>query len=159
MRVLNDARSLQPVNGRVCCAIGMFDGVHLGHQQVIRQAVSDAHQLEATSLCVTFDQHPAEVTAPERAPLLIHTLEQKLSAFESLGIESTLVLPFDEAMSQISGEAFIHGLAIDLERVSSICVGANFVFGHNRSGNVKLLQQLGQNLNYITHSFNVHRKC
>jgi len=151
MRVLNDARSLQPVNGRVCCAIGMFDGVHLGHQQVIRQAVSDAHQLEATSLCVTFDQHPAEVTAPERAPLLIHTLEQKLSAFESLGIESTLVLPFDEAMSQISGEAFIHGLAIDLERVSSICVGANFVFGHNRSGDVKLLQQLGQNLNYITH--------
>ena len=152
MRVLDDARHLQPVNGRVSCAIGMFDGVHLGHQQVIRQAVSDAHQLEATSLCVTFDKHPAKVTAPEHAPLQIHTLEQKLSAFESLGIEATLILPFDEAMSQISAEDFIHGLAIDLERICSICVGASFVFGHDRSGDVKLLQQLGQDLNFITHS-------
>ena len=151
MRILNDARHLHPANGRVCCAIGMFDGVHLGHQQVIRQAVSDAHQLEATSLCVTFDQHPAKVTAPEHAPLLIHTLEQRLNAIESLGIEATLVLPFDEAMSQIPGEAFIRGLAVDLGRISSVCVGANFVFGHDRSGNVKLLRHLGKDLNFITH--------
>ena len=151
MKILNDARLLQPVNSRVCCAIGVFDGVHLGHQQVIRQAVSDAHQLEATSLCVTFDQHPAKVTAPEQAPLLIHTLEQRLNAFKSLGIEATLVLPFDKPMSQISGEAFIRGLTVDLGRISSVCVGANFIFGHDRSGDVKLLRQLGHDLNFIIH--------
>ena len=114
MKVLDDARELQTATGRVCCAIGMFDGVHLGHQQVIRQAVSDAHQLEAASLCVTFDQHPAKVIAPEHAPRLIQTLPQRLAAIEALGVEAALVLPFDEVMSQIPAEAFIRGLHVDL---------------------------------------------
>ena len=151
MKILHDARDLQPTNGRVCCAVGMFDGVHLGHQQVIRQAVSDAHQLEASALCVTFDRHPASVIAPDRAPLLIQTLDQRLDAIAALGVEATLVLPFDEAMSQIPPEAFVQGLAVDLGRISSICVGAQFAFGHERKGNVELLQQLGREMNFITH--------
>ena len=117
MRTLSDARELKPANGRVCCAIGMFDGVHLGHQQVIRQAVSDAHQLEASSLCVTFDKHPSTVIAPERAPLLIQSLDQRLEAIRALGVDATLILPFDEAMSQIPAEAFIQGLAVDLSLI------------------------------------------
>mgnify|MGYP001215461399 CR=1 FL=1 len=151
MRSLTDARELQPKNGRVCCAIGMFDGVHLGHQQVVRQAVSDAHQLEATSLCITFDQHPARVISPEKAPLLIQNQHQRLEAIKSLDIEATLILPFDEAMSQISGEAFIRGLSIDLDRISSVCVGSNFAFGHQRSGNLNILKKLGHELNFTTH--------
>ena len=151
MRTLSDARELKPANGRVCCAIGMFDGVHLGHQQVIRQAVSDAHQLESSSLCVTFDKHPATVIAPERAPLLIQSLDQRLEAIRALGVDATLILPFDEAMSQIPAEAFIKGLAVDLGRISSICVGAQFAFGQGRKGNVKLLHQLGQELHFVAH--------
>ena len=151
MKILNDARELQPTNGRVCCAIGMFDGVHLGHQQVIRQGVSDAHQLEASALCVTFDRHPAAVIAPERAPNLIQSLDQRLTAIQALGMEATLVLPFDQAMSQIPPAAFIQALSVDLGRISSICVGAQFAFGHERQGNVELLQQLGQDMNFITH--------
>ena len=151
MKILHDARELQTATGRVCCAIGMFDGVHLGHQQVIRQAVSDAHQLEAASLCVTFDQHPAKVIAPERAPLLIQNLPQRLSAIEALGVEAALVLPFDEVMSQIPAEAFIRGLHVDLGRIHSICVGAHFAFGHGREGNLELLQQLGQDMKFIVH--------
>ena len=125
MRTLTDARKLHPLNGKVCCAIGMFDGVHLGHQQVIRQAVSDAHQLETTSLCITFDQHPAKVVSPETAPLLIQNQRQRLDAIKTLGIEATLLLPFDEAMSKISGQEFIRGLSVDLGHISSICVGSN----------------------------------
>lgn len=151
MRTLRDARDLKPTHGRVCCAIGMFDGVHLGHQQVIRQAVSDAHQLEATSLCVTFDKHPATIIAPERAPLLIQSLDQRLEALRVLGVDATLILPFDEAMSQIPAEAFIQGLAVDLGRISSICVGAQFAFGQGRKGDVELLRQLGQELNFVAH--------
>jgi len=151
MRTLHDAREVQPPNGRVCCAIGLFDGVHLGHQQVLRQAVSDAHQLEATPLCVTFAEHPAQVLAPERAPGLIQHLPQRLAAIEALGIETTLVLPFDEAMSQIPAEMFIQGLYVDLGRIHSICVGAHFAFGHQRQGNVELLQRLGQEMNFIVH--------
>lgn len=151
MRTLTDARELQPLNGKVCCAIGMFDGVHLGHQQVIRQAISDAHQLEAASLCITFDQHPARVVSPKNAPLLIQNQRQRLEAIEALGVVATLILPFDEAMSQISGEAFIRGLSIDLGRISSVCVGSNFVFGHQRSGNLEVLEKLGHELNFTTH--------
>ena len=151
MKILHDARELQTATGRVCCAIGMFDGVHLGHQQVIRQAVSDAHQLEAASLCVTFDQHPAKVIAPEHAPRLIQNLPQRLAAIEALGVEAALVLPFDEGMSQIPAEAFIQGLHVDLGRIHSICVGAHFAFGHGRDGNLELLQQLGQDMKFIVH--------
>ena len=151
MKILDDARELQPPTGRACCAIGMFDGVHLGHQQVIRQIVSDAHQLESTSLCVTFEKHPATVIAPERAPALIQTLPQRLAAIEALGVEAALVLPFDEAMSQIPAEAFIQGLFIDLGRINSICVGAHFAFGHGRAGNVELLQRLGGEMNFVVH--------
>lgn len=151
MRTLTDARKLDPLNGKVCCAIGMFDGVHLGHQQVIRQAVSDAHQLETTSLCITFDQHPAKVVSPETAPLLIQNQRQRLDAIKALGIETTLLLPFDEAMSKISGEEFIRGLSVDLGHISSICVGSNFAFGHQRSGNLKVLKQIGHELNFTTH--------
>jgi riboflavin kinase/FMN adenylyltransferase len=151
MKIIHDARELQTATGRVCCAIGMFDGVHLGHQQVIRQAVSDAHQLEAASLCVTFDQHPAKVIAPERAPCLIQNLPQRLAAIEALGVEAALVLPFDEVMSQIPAEAFIRGLHVDLGRIHSICVGAHFAFGHGRDGNLELLQQLGQEMKFIVH--------
>mgnify|MGYP001224992696 CR=1 FL=1 len=151
MKILHDAREIQTTTGRVCCAIGMFDGVHLGHQQVIRQTVSDAHQLEAASLCVTFDQHPAKVTMPEHAPPLIQNLSQRLAAIEALGVEVALVLPFDEVMSQIPAEAFIQGLQVDLGRINSICVGAHFAFGHGRDGNLDLLQKLGQELNFIVH--------
>ena len=151
MRTLTDARKLHPLNGKVCCAIGMFDGVHLGHQQVIRQAVSDAHQLETTSLCITFDQHPAKVVSPETAPLLIQNQRQRLDAIKTLGIEATLLLPFDEAMSKISGQEFIRGLSVDLGHISSICVGSNFAFGHQRSGNLEVLKQLGHELNFTTH--------
>ena len=111
----------------------------------------DAHQLEAASLCVTFDQHPAKVIAPERAPRLIQNLSQRLSAIEALGVEAALVLPFDEVMSQIPAEAFIRGLHVDLGRIHSICVGAHFAFGHGRDGNLELLQQLGQDMKFVVH--------
>ena len=120
-------------------------------QQVIRQAVSDAHQLETTSLCITFDQHPAKVVSPETAPLLIQNQRQRLDAIKTLGIEATLLLPFDEAMSKISGQEFIRGLSVDLGHISSICVGSNFAFGHQRSGNLEVLKQLGHELNFTTH--------
>ena len=110
MNIVSAASELAAPNGRVCAAIGMFDGVHLGHQQVIRQAITDAHQLEATSLCITFDRHPATVIAPERAPGLIQSLFQRLHAIETLGVDSTLLLKFDEPMSRIAAPDFIRDL-------------------------------------------------
>jgi len=151
MTLLRQAADLKPAGRPVCLAIGMFDGVHLGHQQVVRQAVADAEQHEGAAVVVTFDRHPAEVVAPDRVPALIYSLPQKLRALETLGLDATLLLHFDHAFSQKTGEAFIRALAHDLGRLQSICVGGNFTFGFQRSGNVELLRNLGRELGCTVH--------
>src|SRR5215468_5864072 len=92
---------------KICLAIGFFDGVHLGHQQIIRQTISDAKQHEAMSLALTFDRHPNTVVVPDRVPPLIYSMPQKLRAIESLGVETLLLIHFDQAFSRQTGEAFI----------------------------------------------------
>lgn len=136
---------------RVCLALGFFDGVHLGHQQIIRQTITDARHHEARSLIVTFDRHPNTVVAPDRAPALIYPLSQKLAVIDSLGVDLTLLLHFDKQFSQRNGEDFIRSMAKGTGQIRSICVGANFVFGHKRSGNVDLLRKLGNELKFTVH--------
>lgn len=136
----------------VCLAIGFFDGVHLGHQQIIRQTIADAHQHEALALVITFDNHPNTVVAPDRVPQLIYSLSSKLRTIESLGPDAVLLVHFDKAFSQLSAEQFIRDLARDLVHVRSICVGANFTFGYKRAGNVELLNRLGAELNFVVHA-------
>lgn len=151
MKIIRAATELKTNGRKVCLAIGFFDGVHLGHQQIIRQTIADARQHEALTLVVTFDQHPSTVVAPGRVPPLIYSLPQKLRAIESLGNDALLLIHFDRAFSEQSGEAFIRGLARDLGQMQSLCVGSNFTFGHKRGGNVALLKTLGAEL-----KFNVH---
>lgn len=151
MKVIRQAADL-PTNGRkVCLAIGVFDGVHLGHQQIIRQTIADARQHDGLALVVTFDRHPAAIVAPDRVPPLIHPLPQKLRAIASLGADATLLIEFTRAFSEQTGEEFIRKLANELGKLQSICVGADFVFGHKRSGNVPLLRQLGAELGFTVH--------
>src|SRR5580765_1174161 len=151
VNIIPHANDLKPGSRKVCVAIGMFDGVHLGHQQVIRQTIEDARQHESIALAITFDRHPNAVVAPDRNPPLIYSLSQKLRVIESLGIDTTLLIHFDKAFSQIPGEEFIEGLARDFGAIHSLCVGSAFTFGHKRNGNVALLQRLGQELNFIVH--------
>jgi riboflavin kinase/FMN adenylyltransferase len=151
MTLIHTANELAAGSRKVCLAIGFFDGVHLGHQQIIRQTVTDARQHGALALVVTFDQHPNSVVAPARVPPLIYSLPQKLRTIESLGPEALLLIHFDKTFSQKTGEAFIHELAAAWSGIQSICVGANFVFGHKRGGNVELLKKLGAELKFIVH--------
>ncbi|HOX57162.1 MAG TPA: bifunctional riboflavin kinase/FAD synthetase [Candidatus Paceibacterota bacterium] len=151
MRIIRTAKELNPARRKVCLAIGFFDGVHLGHQQVIRQTLTDARKHDAIALVITFDQHPNTVVAPSRVPPLIYSLPQKLRAIESLGADTLLLIRFDKAFSEQSGEAFVRGLARDLGNIQSLCVGANFVFGHKRGGNVDLLRKLGVELRFAVH--------
>ena len=136
---------------KVCLAIGVFDGVHLGHQQIIRQTITDARQHEAAALVVTFDRHPNAIVAPSRVPPMIYSLPQKLRTIESLGPDALLLIHFSESFSQQTGEVFIRQLAAELGQLQSICVGADFTFGHKRSGDVKLLQRLGTELKFTVH--------
>jgi riboflavin kinase/FMN adenylyltransferase len=151
MKIIHAANELKPAGRKVCLAIGVFDGVHLGHQQIIRQTVADAHQHDAIALVLTFDRHPNTVVAPDRVPSLIYSLPQKLGAIESLGADTLLLIHFDEKFSSQTGENFIRSLARDLGTIQSLCVGADFVFGHQRSGNVTLLKKLGGELGFTVH--------
>ena len=151
MKLLRSASELPPANRKVCAAIGTFDGVHLGHQQVIRQTIADAEQCEGIPVVITFDRHPASVVAPHRAPDLIYPLSKKLRVIETLGVHALLLIRFDRAFSKRTAGDFIRGLVREFRGLNSLCVGSNFTFGHGRSGNVDLLQQLGTELGFTVH--------
>jgi riboflavin kinase/FMN adenylyltransferase len=111
MIIIQTVKNFPPGPRKVCIAIGVFDGVHLGHQQVIRQMVTDAEQQEARSVVITFDRHPNAIVAPDRVPPLIYSLSQKMRAIENLEAETTFLVHFDEAFSKQSGEQFVRRLA------------------------------------------------
>ena len=151
MEIFNTPDRFASGGRKVSLAIGMFDGVHLGHQQVIRQAVTDAEQHEGLAVAVTFDRHPNSIVAPDRVPPLIYSSSQKMRALSSLGVHATFVIPFTRQFSEQPADAFIQSLTQSLGPVHSICVGSSFTFGHRRSGNVPLLKQLGAALGFTVH--------
>jgi riboflavin kinase/FMN adenylyltransferase len=151
MTIIEAPAELRAKGRKVCVAIGVFDGVHLGHQQVIHQTLADAAGCEALAVVITFDRHPNAVVAPDRAPPLIYSLPQKIRAIEKLGVDVTCVIPFSEAFSRLGGEEFVRGLVRDFGALRSVCVGSDFSFGYKRSGNVNVLRQLGDELGFRVH--------
>lgn len=151
MQLVSAARALAAPGRRVCAAIGVFDGVHLGHQQVLRQTLADAGCHEALAVAITFDRHPSTIVAPARVPPMIYSAAQRVRAIAEVGCGATLMIPFDEAFSRLSGEEFIRGLARDCGRLASVSVGSDFAFGHRRSGDVALLRRLGAELDFAVH--------
>ena len=150
MKQLSQANDLNN-NRKVCLAIGMFDGVHLGHQKVLQNAINAASQSNAISVAVTFDQHPANIISPKNAPSLIQTQAQRNRSIELLGVDAILIIKFNEAFSRKTGKSFIQELAQGFGSIHSISVGNDFMFGHNRDGNFQLLQKLSQELNFLTY--------
>ena len=150
MKQLSQANDLNN-NQNVCLAIGMFDGVHLGHQKVLQNAINAASQSNAISVAVTFDQHPANIISPKNAPSLIQTQAQRNRSIELLGVDAILIIKFNEDFSRKTGKSFIQELAQGFGSIHSISVGNDFMFGHNRDGNFQLLQKLSQELNFLTY--------
>ena len=151
MQIFHSTDEFQFGGRKVSLAIGMFDGVHLGHQQVIRQAVADAEQHEGLALAITFDRHPNSIIAPQRVPPLIYSDSQKLRAIAALGVNAALIIPFTQEFSAQPAHEFVGLLARQLAPLFSVCVGSSFVFGHKRSGNVQVLQRLGRELGFVVH--------
>jgi len=142
MNIIHAAADLKPGPAGACVAIGVFDGVHLGHQRVIGRACADARRLGALAVVVTFDRHPNAVVAPKNVPPLIYPLAKKLRVLASLGVNASLVIHFDKAFSEIPGEQFIRRLANDFKPIR-VFPSANVHVRCRRSGNVALLQTLG----------------
>ena len=143
MRIYRDPTEIANDGLGRAVTIGAFDGVHLGHQAVLRlvHELARARGLSATVL--TFDRHPAYVVRPESAPTQLTGLEQRLELLADCGIDRTLVLPFDEARAEESAEDFVKEVLVDELSARLVVVGEDFHFGHGRRGNIALLRRLG----------------
>jgi riboflavin kinase/FMN adenylyltransferase len=151
MIVWRDPSEVGPLNGSGgrAVAIGAFDGVHLGHQAVLRLVRDLSRARGLTSTVLTFDRHPAEVVRPGSAPKLLTTLEQKLELLEATdAVDECLVLAFDEARSKEPAEDFVAELLAGVLGARLVVVGADFHFGYRRHGDVALLQRMGAELGF-----------
>ena len=137
---LSDAEVSQPF----VVSIGNFDGLHLGHREILRNVVTRARELDVRSLVMTFSPHPIRVLAPDRAPRLISTFDQKVRLIENCGIDVLFLAHFDQAFSRLTPEEFVQRYLIDGFRALSVCVGGNFSFGYRQSGTIQTLQEFNQ---------------
>ena len=133
--------------GRSVVALGMFDGVHIGHQALIRRAVALAAALDAQSVVCTFDRHPLEVLFPDRAPVALLPLDENLKKFECLGAQWALVQAFTPRYGATEPTAFLRGLVADL-RVAAIVAGENYTFGAGGRGEAALIRRMAPELGY-----------
>ena len=133
---------------RTALAIGNFDGVHLGHQAILRRVNEYVAGSGGLGTVVTFEPHPLKVLRPEHAPTLLSTLEQRLTWMEELGTGAVLVLPFTRELAQVSAEEFVAQFLNATLRAERIFVGDNFRFGHKHAGDVALLKTLAAKFDY-----------
>jgi phosphoribosyl 1,2-cyclic phosphate phosphodiesterase len=124
-------------------AIGNFDGIHLGHQAILRAIVDRAHALHAVSTALTFDPSPRKVLRPETAPLRLSTNAQRMEWFNAIGLEAVVVLPFTLDLARLSPEEFVEQILLRDLQVKAVLVGENFRFGHKQAGDVRVLSGLG----------------
>ena len=124
-------------------ALGNFDGLHRGHMSILEQVVRTAGERSASPLLLTFDPHPTRIVRPDKAPPLLMTLGQKLEVIEGTGIEGVAVVRFTREVAGWDPETFVRLVLVDWLRVAEVWVGANFLFGHDRSGDFSKLRQLG----------------
>jgi riboflavin kinase / FMN adenylyltransferase len=129
-------------------ALGNFDGLHRGHTKIIERVRRVAAERGSTSLVLTFDPHPPRIVRPDKAPPLLMTLDQKLEALEKAGIQGAAIVRFTHEVSQWEPETFVRAVLVDWLRISEVWVGADFLFGRNRSGNFSLLRALGQHYGF-----------
>jgi riboflavin kinase/FMN adenylyltransferase len=124
-------------------AIGNFDGIHLGHQAILRATVERATVLNAVSTALTFDPSPRKVLRPESAPPRLSTNAQRMEWFNLVGLEAVVVLPFTLDLARLSPEEFVAQILVRDLHVKAVLVGEDFRFGHKQAGNVRLLSELG----------------
>ena len=140
MEVIRSFDQLQPLGQRFSLAIGVFDGVHRGHQVVLRAALDDAQACGGQAVAVTFDPHPMRVLAPSRAPLLLTSTPHKLALISQLGVPISLVINFDREFAAMSPEEFIEMVGNRTPELQTICVGSRFHFGSQRMGDAALIR-------------------
>jgi riboflavin kinase/FMN adenylyltransferase len=146
MDIVRGLEALPLRAGPSVVTVGFFDGVHLGHGEVIHRTVEAAKERDAGSVAVTFDRHPREILTPGEEPRLLTTVERKASLIEACGIDVMVVLEFTKRFSEILAEDFVRDVLIGGLHAVHARVGANFTFGHRAAGTVATLREVGESL-------------
>ena len=148
IRSLEEWSARFPAGKRTALSVGNFDGLHLGHQKILRMVLERARSAGQIASAITFDPHPMKLLRPEQAPKMIQTFSQRMEGIENIGLDAVLVLRFDRELSLLSPEEFIQRILVDRLLVAAILVGAYFCFGHRGAGDVRLLSEFGNEHGY-----------
>jgi len=143
MRILHSIDELSSLSGPIVLAAWTFDGVHLGHQALIRRAMEEASACGGTAVVMTFDRHPASLLRPEKAPKLLTRNDVKISLLSGMDVPALLLLEFTSDLAGVPAQDFIASLVAACSTLHAFCVGRQWTFGKGGEGNVALLKQLG----------------
>ncbi|MDA8139872.1 MAG: bifunctional riboflavin kinase/FAD synthetase [Desulfobacteraceae bacterium] len=148
MEIIKEIKSIQKPFERAVITIGNFDGVHLGHQALFHTVIEKAETIQGTSVAMTFDPHPLRVLAPQERPPMITMSEQKAELIEKAGIDILIDIPFTKQFAAISARDFVVDLLMGRIGMKAMVVGRDYCFGRHREGNLALLQQWAQELDF-----------
>ena len=151
MKIIRGITHWQEKFSRPVVAIGVFDGLHHGHRRLISTMKQRVNTIKGTPVIMTFDPHPIKVLHPEKELSLIASLEYRLKLIKDEGIRACLVVPFTKRFSAMNPERFIEHYLIKKLGVAEIVVGEDFHFGHNRRGDVELLEKMGKKKGFRVH--------
>ena len=148
MKVYRDYAFSREDFRRPVLTIGSYDGLHRGHQEIIRRVIERARERDGEALMLTFEPHPAKILRPEQPLPLITPYRKKVALLEEMGMDGVIILPFDEGLSRMSAEEFIREIIHGKIGPELIIVGYNFTFGHNREGTPSTLREWGKGLGF-----------
>lgn len=151
MKILRSVAALSELNGPLALAIGTFDGLHRGHQEVIRAAQEHARQHHGQVVLMTFDPHPLQILRPEAMPRRLMTTEHLIQVLTEMKVDGVLLCPFDPKVAATPPRDFVRSLAQAAKPLGCISVGYEWAFGRGREGNVHLLMELGAELGFAVY--------
>ncbi|ABY22415.1 riboflavin kinase [Renibacterium salmoninarum ATCC 33209] len=162
MQYFNGISDVPTGFGPSVVTLGNFDGVHRGHQEVLRNLVSDARKRGAKAVAITFDPHPAKVHRPDSAPGQIMSLADRVATMAATGLDAVLVLHYTLDFAQQSAEEFVQSTFVDALKATSVVVGHDVRFGRGNSGDLATMQQLGTKFGFdveVIGEFGTERRC
>jgi len=151
LQVFHAVAEIPPGFGPTVAAIGNFDGVHLGHQQILSAVAREAHEKRARAVAITFDPHPEQFLRPPQAPLLLTPLAERLRLLALTGIDAVLVLPFNTALAELSASEFVRAILVDALDIRTLHEGGNFRFGRRAEADVAELKSFGAEFGFAVH--------
>jgi len=144
VRLIHGVHNFKPLSSNIALTLGFFDGVHRGHQLLIKKLINAAEEIDGTSVVLTFDSHPLRVIAPDKLPPRIMTLTERLEHLIELGVDQIIVQPFDDKFAEVTAEQFLEKIIKRKLKAKAIIGGYDCHFGKNREGNLNSLKKYAE---------------